>query len=88
MHYAKTLEHWLARFDASFDAVVREFSTDFARMWRLYLAGSVASFRAGNLQLFQVLFAGSRCQSVPLTREHLYVTDQLETCSELWTRAM
>ena len=25
-----------------------------------------------NLQLFQVLFAGSRCQSIPWTREHLY----------------
>jgi cyclopropane-fatty-acyl-phospholipid synthase len=88
MHYAKTLEHWLARFDASFDEVVSEFSTDFARMWRLYLAGSVASFRAGTLQLFQVLFAGSRCQSIRWTREHLYVADDLETSSELWTRAM
>jgi cyclopropane-fatty-acyl-phospholipid synthase len=88
MHYAKTLEHWLARFDASFDAVVREFSADFARMWRLYLAGSIASFRAGNLQLFQVLFAGSRCQSIPWTREHLYVATGQETDDELWTRAM
>ena len=37
---------------------------DFARAWRLYLAGSVAAFRAGNLQLFQVLFAGKRSQFV------------------------
>ena len=58
MHYAKTLEHWLARFEASFDTVVRKHGMEFARMWRLYLAGSVAAFRAGNLQLFQVLFAG------------------------------
>ena len=88
MHYAKTLEHWLARFDASCDAVVREFGTDFARMWRLYLAGSIASFRAGSLQLFQVLFAGSRCQSIPWTREHLYAPFPEEADSELWTRAM
>ena len=72
MHYAKTLEHWLARFEAAFDTVVRKHGMEFARMWRLYLAGSIATFRAGNLQLFQVLFAGSRCQSIPWTREHLY----------------
>ncbi len=88
MHYAKTLEHWLARFDASFDTVVHEFGMDFARMWRLYLAGSIASFRAGNLQLFQVLFAGSRCQWIPWTREHLYAPFDEETNRELWTRAM
>ena len=86
-HYAKTLEHWLARFESDFDAVVREYGMNFARMWRLYLAGSIASFRAGNLQLFQVLFAGSRCQSIPWTREHLYVPVRQETDNELWTRA-
>ena len=88
MHYAKTLEHWLARFDSEFDAVVRMHGMDFARMWRLYLAGSIAAFRAGNLQLFQVLFAGNRCQSIPWTREHLYAPFDEETNDELWTRAM
>ena len=87
-HYAKTLEHWLARFESEFDEVVREHGMDFARMWRLYLAGSIASFRAGNLQLFQVLFAGSRCQSIPWTREHLYAPYGEETDDQQWTRAM
>ena len=88
MHYAKTLEHWLARFDASFNTVVHKYGMNFARMWRLYLAGSIASFRAGNLQLFQVLFAGSQCQSIPWTREHLYAPFNEETDAEQWTRAM
>jgi len=88
MHYAKTLEHWLARFDASFNTVVHKYGMNFARMWRLYLAGSIASFRAGNLQLFQVLFAGSQCQSVPWTRERLYAPCNEETDAEQWTRAM
>ena len=88
MHYAKTLEHWLARFDASFNTVVHKYGMNFARMWRLYLAGSIASFRAGNLQLFQVLFAGSQCQSVPWTRERLYAPCSEETDAEQWTRAM
>jgi cyclopropane-fatty-acyl-phospholipid synthase len=87
-HYAKTLEHWLARFESEFDTVVQMHGVEFARMWRLYLAGSIASFRAGNLQLFQVLFAGSRCQSIPWTREHLYAPVREETDNEQWTRAM
>lgn len=88
MHYAKTLEHWLARFEAAFDTIVRERGMEFARMWRLYLAGSVATFRVGKMQLFQVLFAGNRCQSIPWTREHLYAPFSDQEDSELWTRAM
>ncbi len=88
MHYAKTLEHWLARFEAAFDTVVRTRGLEFARMWRLYLAGSVAAFRTGNLQLFQVLFAGNRSAFVPWTREDLYVPFREEPDTELWTRAM
>jgi cyclopropane-fatty-acyl-phospholipid synthase len=88
MHYAKTLEHWLARFEAAFDTIVRERGMEFARMWRLYLAGSVATFRVGKMQLFQVLFAGNRCQSIPWTREHLYAPFSDEQDTELWTRAM
>jgi cyclopropane-fatty-acyl-phospholipid synthase len=87
-HYAKTLEHWLARFESEFDTVVQMHGVEFARMWRLYLAGSIASFRAGNLQLFQVLFAGSRCQSIPWTREHLYAPYGEETDDQQWTHAM
>lgn len=88
MHYAKTLEHWLARFESSFDTVVRMKGIEFARAWRLYLAGSVAAFRSGSLQLFQVLFAGARSPFVVWTREHLYAPFHEDTDRELWTRAM
>ncbi len=71
-HYAKTLECWLNRFERSYDRVAERFGTTFARMWRLYLAGSAAAFRAGTLQLFQVVFAGRACDSRPWTREYLY----------------
>jgi cyclopropane-fatty-acyl-phospholipid synthase len=71
-HYAKTLECWLSRFERSYDRVAERFGTTFARMWRLYLAGSVAAFRVGTLQLFQVVFAGRACDSRPWTREYLY----------------
>jgi cyclopropane-fatty-acyl-phospholipid synthase len=75
LHYARTLEHWLARFERHADEVRRRFGEAFARTWRLYLAGSAAAFRAGSLQLFQVLFARTATNEIPWTRAHLYAPD-------------
>lgn len=72
LHYARTLEHWLARFEERADEVRRRFGEEFVRMWRLYLAGSVASFRMGSLQLFQLLFARTGTAEIPWTRAHVY----------------
>jgi cyclopropane-fatty-acyl-phospholipid synthase len=71
-HYARTLEHWLARFEARRDEVKRRFDERFVRMWRLYLAGSITAFRTGSLQLFQVLLARPRGDALPWTRADLY----------------
>jgi cyclopropane-fatty-acyl-phospholipid synthase len=90
-HYAKTIEHWLSRFDRAYDTVVDRHGTNFARMWRLYLAGSIAAFRVGTLQLFQVVFTGAHCPSVPSTRSRLYSSisqNQDKLDDELWTPAM
>ena len=72
LHYARTLEHWLERFEGSSQQVAAMFDERFVRLWRLYLAGSVAAFRAGTMQLFQVVFAGSQCKAIPWTRAYLY----------------
>ncbi|MDP3511837.1 MAG: cyclopropane-fatty-acyl-phospholipid synthase family protein [Sulfuritalea sp.] len=69
LHYAKTLEHWLQRFEAAAAEVEQMFDATVVRTWRLYLAGSLAAFRAGNMQLFQVLFARSRDNRIPWTRD-------------------
>jgi cyclopropane-fatty-acyl-phospholipid synthase len=61
-HYARTLRCWRERFEAAEPQVRAMFDEEFARAWKLYLAGSEASFRGGSLQLYQVLFAGPRCQ--------------------------
>ena len=88
LHYAKTLEHWLARFERSSDSVAKMFGPEFVRAWRLYLAGSIAAFRAGTLQLFQVVFAGSACRNLPWTRTDLYV-EKLDLEKEpKWIHAM
>ncbi len=72
LHYAQTLRDWLALYESASERVRRMFDGRFVRMWRLYLAGSVAAFTTGTLQLFQVLFAPGESNEVPLTRAHLY----------------
>jgi cyclopropane-fatty-acyl-phospholipid synthase len=87
MHYAKTLEHWLDRFEGSVDRVSQMFGPEFVRAWRLYLAGSIAAFRSGGLQLFQIAFAGAKCQQIPWTRAHLYEQPQPEIKKQKWMHA-
>ena len=72
LHYAQTLRDWLALYEAASERVRAMFDEKFVRMWRLYLAGSVAGFTTGTLQLFQVLFAPGESNDVPMTRAHLY----------------
>jgi cyclopropane-fatty-acyl-phospholipid synthase len=72
LHYAQTLRHWLALFESASGRVREMFDEKFVRMWRMYLAGSVAGFTTGALQLFQVVFAPRDNNDVPMTREHLY----------------
>jgi cyclopropane-fatty-acyl-phospholipid synthase len=72
LHYAETLRHWMARYLAVFDEVESTRGKGFARAWHLYLAGSVAAFTTGCMQLFQVLFARAGNNDVPASRRHLY----------------
>ena len=87
-HYAKTLEHWLSRFENAAGDVEKMFDAEFVRAWRLYLAGSLTAFRVGSLQLFQLVFAGSERKQIPWTREYLY-RDETQTREESrWIHAM
>ncbi len=72
LHYALTLRQWLARYESALDQVRARFDEFFVRMWRLYLAGSIAAFETGTMQLFQVLFTIQENNQLPLTREFIY----------------
>jgi cyclopropane-fatty-acyl-phospholipid synthase len=87
LHYAKTLEHWLERFEASAKQVLEMFGPEFVRAWRLHLAGSTVGFRAGTLQLFQIVFARSASQQIPWTRTHLYQQEKQESQEAKWMHA-
>jgi cyclopropane-fatty-acyl-phospholipid synthase len=71
-HYALTLDEWLRRFESHRDKVTEMYDERFYRMWRLYLGGSVAGFRYGDLTLSQFVMTKGPQPTWPLTREHLY----------------
>jgi cyclopropane-fatty-acyl-phospholipid synthase len=77
MHYARTLDAWLQRFEQNADQVEKMMDEKFVRAWRLYLAGSRVAFSAGRLQLFQVLFAREQNNDIPWSRKHQY-TEQAD----------
>jgi len=76
LHYARTLEHWLGRFEANAEEVAQMFDESFVRAWRLYLSGSIANFTTGSLELYQVLFTRRGNNQVPWTRRHLLDTER------------
>jgi cyclopropane-fatty-acyl-phospholipid synthase len=72
LHYARTLEDWLGRFEKHRDKIGDMYDEHFVRAWRFYLASSIAAFRTGGLQLFQIVLAQPGNNQVPRTRQHLY----------------
>jgi cyclopropane-fatty-acyl-phospholipid synthase len=72
LHYARTLRHWLERYEAKVAQVRAMFDDPFVRMWRYYLAGSIAAFDTGTLQLFQVLVTTQNNNDLPPTRDYMY----------------
>jgi cyclopropane-fatty-acyl-phospholipid synthase len=68
LHYARTIDHWLRRFDAASSTIGAMFDETFVRAWRMYLAGSRAAFSTGSMQLFQVVFARGASSAIPWIR--------------------
>jgi cyclopropane-fatty-acyl-phospholipid synthase len=87
LHYARTLEHWLERFEKASPQVLEMYGPWFQRAWRLYLAGSVAAFRIGTLQLFQVTFAGDQHLATAWTRAPLYAETTCARENAKWIHA-
>jgi cyclopropane-fatty-acyl-phospholipid synthase len=72
LHYARTLEHWLERFERHAARIEQMFDAQFVRAWRLYLAGSIAAFTTGSLQLFQLVLTPAENNNLAWSRAHLY----------------
>jgi len=90
LHYARTCEHWLRRFENSHGQVSAMYGNWFTRAWQLYLAGSIAGFATDTLQLFQLVFAGPQSRPPAWTRAHLDSAEVGSQCrrdpEQLWSR--
>jgi cyclopropane-fatty-acyl-phospholipid synthase len=70
-HYEMTLRRWVANLEESWESAVSLAGPERTRIWRLYMAGSALAFRAGRINVHQVLGLkpGSAGESgMPLTR--------------------
>ncbi len=71
-HYAQTLECWYRNFEDKIDQVRARFDERFVRMWSLYLRGSAASLRTGNLDIHQIVFSKGENNILPMTLDDIY----------------
>ena len=55
--YDRTLMAWRANFDAAWPRLAEKYGERFRRMWRFYLSGSAAVFRARRDQLWQLVLS-------------------------------
>ncbi|HZY06181.1 MAG TPA: cyclopropane-fatty-acyl-phospholipid synthase family protein [Ilumatobacteraceae bacterium] len=54
-HYAKTLRCWVSNLESNWDEAVKLVGEPRAKIWRLYMAGSVIGFEDGGIAIHQVL---------------------------------
>ena len=71
-HYSLTAERWLDNYEEVTDQVREMFDEKFVRMWRLFLAGVVATFKYADTAVHQLLFSKGKNIELPLTREYMY----------------
>jgi cyclopropane-fatty-acyl-phospholipid synthase len=73
-HYELTLRRWVEGLRRNSGTLLQHVSGVTYRIWLLYMAGSAAAFRRGDIAVHQILFSrpdrGS--SQLPLTREDLY----------------
>ena len=55
--YDRTLQAWRDNIEAAWDKLPSRYDERFRRMWRFYLAASMASFRARRSQLWQLVLS-------------------------------
>ena len=70
LHYARTIAHWYARFQANRERVATLYDERFCRMWEFYLKGCQLAFQYWNQMVFQMQFA-RRQDAAPLVRDYI-----------------
>jgi cyclopropane-fatty-acyl-phospholipid synthase len=57
VYYDKTLMAWFENFDCNWELLKPKYDEHFYRMWKYYLLSSAGSFRARNIQLWQIVLS-------------------------------
>lgn len=73
-HYERTLRFWVRELEGKAELALQLVPETTYRIWRLYMAGSAAAFRRGDIAVYQTLLsrpAGGK-SGLPLTREDWY----------------
>jgi cyclopropane-fatty-acyl-phospholipid synthase len=72
LHYARTLDCWIANFERNAGKIREMFNERFVRMWRLYLNASSSTFKYNGTRLYQILFSNGLNNDLPMTRDYMY----------------
>lgn len=77
-HYELTLRQWVEALRQHADELLKQVSRATYRIWLLYMAGSAAAFRRGDIGVYQVLLSkpDKGKTRLPLTREDLYAATE------------
>lgn len=70
-HYATTLRHWVDNLERRWDDAVALVGEGRARVWKLYMSGSINGFDDGGIQIMQTLGVrphADGCSDMPATR--------------------
>jgi len=70
-HYVKTCQQWLKRVEENKQTIIKMYDERFYRMWTFWLAGSIAAFDVGVIDLSQWVFTKGHNKDWPLTRDYL-----------------
>lgn len=82
LHYAKTLEHWAARFKANRDKARQLYDERFCRMWEVYLLSCIFAFHYDYLANFQVQMT-KRLDTLPLCRDYMLDWERAEAGADV-----
>ncbi len=73
-HYERTLRHWVEGLQENASVLLKHVPEMTYRIWLLYMAGSAAAFRRGDIAVYQVLLSrpDHGRSRLPLVREDWY----------------
>jgi cyclopropane-fatty-acyl-phospholipid synthase len=80
LHYANTLNHWHARFEANREKIAAMYDERFCRMFEFYLISAEMMFRTGSQLVFHMQLARRR-DAAPILRD--YIVEQQRRYREL-----